>query len=287
MKQFSYKIQNLREAEKKIEISDLPMIQLLRRELGKIGDWEPNPEPILSSKEFRDYWQYHVEQIALFKEDSKTKKRTYRNMEYASIGIMDKNDVIQEAYLCFMHAWYNVDWKKINEVSDDQDREKMLWGFLKNSTVLRLSRHLRENKDGMKITDHSIFEKQKGTKIKGITSLFSRLDKVLFDHEASMSLTKYENDLIGDILEEVMDDVLDKKPDGTPKKGGIEKFVLMNFLGIDGHMTYKEMANYFGVSEKSLRNVKNRALTKLRSDESKRRIATFIQQYKIDTNADI
>ena len=287
MKQFSYKVQNLREADKKIDISDLPMIQLLRRELGKVGDWEPNPEPILSSKEFRDYWQYHVEQIALFKEDSKTKKRTYRNMEYASIGIMDKNDVIQEAYLCFMHAWYNVDWKKINEVSDDQDKEKMLWGFLKNSTVLRLSRHLRENKDGMKITDHSIFEKQKGTKIKGITSLFSRLDKVLFDHEASMSLTKYENELIGDILEEVMDDVLDLNSKGEKKGGGIEKFVLMNVLGIDGAMTYSELESYLNVSKSALMSVKKRALKKMRSPEAKLKISEFIKSYKIDTTADI
>ena len=281
MKKYSIKIKQLNIKDNEKEISDIPMIELLT----KLG--VEDPKPIMSSKEFSEYWYKHVSQMAMFKKyDANSRK--WRDTSYSSIGIMDLNDILQEASLCFLEAWKNVDWDKINEV-DVVDRDKALWGFLKSSTTLRLSTHIRGNKDGMRITDHGLFKSkesvEKNKNVKAITSLFARLDNVLLDHEAEMAVTKHENDLIGTMLEDIMDEVLDKKSNGGQKEGGIEKFVLMNIMGIDGHMTYDELSDYFNVSKQSLMSVKKRALKKMRTPEVMSKISEFMEEYKLNTGS--
>lgn len=284
MKQYSYKIQKLREEDQKKNISDLPMIQLLRRELGKVGDWEPNPSLIMSSEEFEKYWRVYIDNIALFKETNDGKKK-YRTQDYAAIGILDKNDLIQEAYTTFLEVYSKIDWEKVSEVHEEE-RAPFIWAWIKKTMKNRLMDNLRNQKDGIKVPHREVFN-EKGKKIHNITGLFHMLDKMYMYKEDDLGLPRYETELIGFILEEVMDDSLDLNTKGEKKKSGIEKFVLMNIMGIDGAMTYNELSDYFGVSKQSLMSVKKRALKKLREPSVKRKISEYIKGYKIQTNADL
>ena len=282
MKQYSRSTKAQNTLDNQTEVSDIPMVELLK----KLG--VEDPQPIMSSKEFSEYWFKHVRQMATFKKYDKS-TRKFRDTSYASIGVMDANDILQEASYAFMKAWSNIDWKKINK-ANPEDRDKVLWGYLKGTTMLNMNIQIRNNKDGMRITQHGLFaskeSQDKNKNVKAITSLFFNVDQVFKNAEDDMGASKYETDLIGGLLEELMDEVLDKKSSGEPKDGGIEKFVLMNVMGIDGHMTYDELSNHFGVSKQSLMSVKKRALKKLREPKVMLRISEFMNEYGIETNSD-
>ena len=51
-------------------------------------------------------------------------------------------------------------------------------------------------------------------------------------------------------------------------------------------MTYKELSDYHKVGQSTIRSVKERAIKRLQSEESKVKIADFLHEYRINTKAD-
>ena len=243
-------------------------------------------DSIMDSKTFAEEWEPYIRDIALTKEAKG--KKYYRSQEYASIGIMDRNDIIQEAYLAFINAYNQVDWGKI-EKADNSEAE--LWSYLKKRTILDTNIAIRNNKDGMRITQYGIFqskEAQDNDNVKAITSLFSQLEVVFFRNQEDTAVTKYETDLLGYFLESHMDDYLDFNFKGERNPKGIERIVMSSYYGIDNiRMTAKEIAETFKVSESTIKNVVKRAQKKLRCDESRELISEFCKEYSINTQADI
>ena len=60
-------------------------------------------DSIMDSKTFADEWEPYIRDISLTKETKKSK--FFRPQDYASIGVLDRNDLIQEGYLAFMKAY--------------------------------------------------------------------------------------------------------------------------------------------------------------------------------------
>ena len=268
MKQYSHKTRKLNE--------------LSMKNGSKIYD----VDALMSSKEFAEVWEPYVSNIGLTKESNG--KRHYRSQEYASIGIMDRNDLIQEAYTCFLEAYANVDWKAIEKSSNP---EAALWSYLKKRTVFRVQSSIWGNKDGMRLTDYAIkkAKKEENTdNMKVITSLFSQLDKVFFRNQEDTAVTKWETDLLGYFLESKMDDYLDIKADGSRNYMGIEREVISRFYGIDTPTeTLKEIGESYEKDASTMRKVKQRALDKLKNDDLKRDLTEFCNEYHIHTQADI
>ena len=243
-------------------------------------------DSIMDSVEFAKTWEPYIRDIALTKEANG--KKYYRSQEYASIGVMDRNDLIQEAYACFFHVYNNVDWKRI-EKSNNPEAE--LWSYLKKGTVNKLQQELYKVKDGMRITEYAIRKAKDENNIDNmnmITSLFSQLEVVFFKNQEDTALTKYQTDLLGYFLESHMDDFLDLKFNGKRNANGIERELIMQFYGIDNiRKTRKELAEQYKISESTIGVVIKRAITKLKSDESKEIISEFCREYSIETQADI
>ena len=255
------------------------MAMLKTRENGKVED------SIMSSDVFAKEWEGYVRDIALTKEANG--KKYYRSQEYASIGVMDRNDLIQEAYAAFLHAYSQVDWKRI-EKSNNPEAE--LWSYLKKRTVLDTNMAIRNNKDGMRITQYGLFQSKEAqeSNVKMITSLFNHLELAFANNVEEVAVTKYETDLLGYFLESHMDDFLDLNFKGERNKKGIERELVMQFYGIDNvRKTYKELADQYKISESTIGVVIKRAISKLKSDESKALISEFCKEYFIETQADV
>ena len=242
-------------------------------------------DSIMSSDVFAKEWEPYIRDIALTKEANG--KKYYRSQEYASIGVMDRNDLIQEAYLAFLNAYSQVDWKRI-EKSNNPEAE--LWAYLKKRTVLDTNMAIRNNKDGMRITQYGLFQSKEAqdTNVKMITSLFNHLELAFANNVEEVAVTKYETDLLGYFLESHMDDFLDLNFKGERNRTGIERIVMLSYYGIDNvRKTAKEIAETFKVSESTIKNVVKRAQKKLRCDESREIISNFCKEYFINTQADI
>ena len=250
----------------------------------KLIKFKDQDDVLMTSEEFLSKYRVFIDDIALFKEIEGRKR--FRSQEYASIGIMDRNDLIQEAYLAFFDTYSTVNWKKINNSTNP---EASLWSFLKKSTILRLQRGIYEKKDGIRITERAISNAVKEGTIKdmnGITTLFNKLDHIFFRNQEDTALTKYETDLLGYFLDVHLDEFLDLNFKGDRNWNGIERYLVKSFYGMEEvRKSGKELAEEFKISQSTIRSLIQRALNKLRSKESMELISNFCREYFISTNS--
>ena len=268
MKKYSYKIRKMREAD----------IKTVR--------FKDSDDAIISSEEFIEVFKGYVEDIALFK---KSNGRKYpRATQYAAIGIMDQNDLIQEAYLAFLEFYskYKTHESEGNFDHDEGEKGAAAWSYIKKSMIFRLERQLRDKKDSVRIPERQMLQ-TKSVNTNLLTKLFSQLDKVFFKNQEDVALTAWETDLVGAFLEVHMDELLDLTRGGNRNFQGIEREVIKRLFGLDGvKLTYQELSDAYKVAPSTLRKVKERAIKKLQEEESKRIIADFLHEYRIKTQAD-
>ena len=257
MKRFSYNIRKLRETD------------------NKIIKFKEEMDVLITSDKFINEFKGYIEDIALYKT---VKGRKYRrSTDYAAIGIMTVNDLIQEAYLAFLEAYSKVDFTK-----DGGE----IWSYLKKTTILNLEIQLRGKKDGIRITQYEMF-KDGSVNTNVLTGIFGKLEEMFSKNAEEVSLTKWESDLTCSFLDMHFDEYLDLKKNGKRNLKGIERFVMRNFYGLDGpRMSSKEIGSQFGISESTVGVIKKRAINKLKDEESKLRIANFLHEYRIVTKAD-
>ena len=250
-------------------------------------------DSIMDSKTFAEEWEPFIRDLGLTKDANG--KKYYRSQEYASIGVLDRNDLIQEAYTCFLEAWSKIDWNKVDSLPE-AERQPFLWGWIKKTVSRRIQDNILALKDGMRIPHRELYydsykdrkQTREGGNLHNITSLFSQLEVVFFRNQEDTAVTKYETDLLGYFLESHMDDYLDFNFKGERNPKGIERMVMSSYYGIDNiRMTAKEIAETFKVSESTIKNVVKRAQKKLRCDESRELISEFCKEYSINTQADI
>ena len=271
MKKYSYSVRRFREANKKMKFKD-------------------EMDALITSNEFIEKFQGYVEDIALFK--TVKGRKFMRSTEYAAIGIMDQNDLVQEAYLAFLMAYQNIDWSKVEE-THESERGAMVWSFLKKSTILKFEENVRASKDGVKVPKREMFfykdspNKTGNASYNLVTKLFSQMEKVFFRNQEDVALTSWETDLTGAFLEVHMDEYLDLTRGGNRNFKGVEREVIKRLFGIDGvKLTYKELSERYKINDVTLRKVRQRAIKKLQDEESKEKIADFLHEYRIKTQAD-
>lgn len=268
MKKYSFNTRKLRELD------------------NKIIRFKEDVDVFITSEEFITKFRVYVEDIARFK--TVKGRKFLRPTDYSSIGIMDINDIYQEAYLAFLKAYSIVDWKRIDE-SENPGAE--LWAYLKKSTILGMEVAIRNNKDGMRITHWGVTQsklaKSTNINVQAITSLFHVLDKMWMQNEDDLGLTKYVTDLAGAFLEVHMDEHLDLTRNGNRDLKKSERAILKALYGIDQpKSTYAELSEYYGIPQPTIRQIKKRAVKRLQSEESKEKIANFLHEYRINTQAD-
>ena len=251
-------------------------VRKLRDEDNKIVKFHEQADVLITSEEFITNFRGYVEDFARFK--TVNGRKYLRSTEYAAIGIMDINDLYQESYLAFFEAY-----SRYKDRAHDFDSGGEIWSFLKKTTILNFEKSLRAKKDGVRTPERVYF----GGAENLVTKLFSQLEKVFFKNQEDVALTKWETELTGMFLEVHMDEHLDLTRNGNRDLKKNERAIIKALYGIDQpRKTYAEVSEYYGVGQSTVRKVKERAVKRLQTEESKREISNFLHEYRINTQAD-
>lgn len=167
MKRYSFKTRELREAD------------------NEIVRFNEEIDVLITSEEFNNAFRGYIEDIARFKKAGG--RKFMRPTDYPAVGIMDMNDLYQEAYLAFFEAY-----KNYKESVDNFEDGAAIWSYLKKSTILNFEKSIRANKDGVRVPERVYFDGSKEIKnnLDLITSLFGHLERVFSNNAVEVATTK-------------------------------------------------------------------------------------------------
>lgn len=184
--------------------------------------------------------------------------------DYSAIGVMNINDLNQEAFLALLTAWKNIDWAYINKLESKLDRNKTVNKFLSISIKGIIGDRIKENIDGS------------GRPIKGV---WNNKDKKRhtngFGFISVLFPQWFDNDVISILDNETYDYDYDKL--GEYLEGWLKKYIpkyhnmMKMFYGLDDVYSkpkkIADIARYYGGSMESIKKQKQRLLTRLRSND--------------------
>lgn len=184
--------------------------------------------------------------------------------DYSAIGVMNINDLNQEAFLALLTAWKNIDWAYINKLESKLDRNKTVSKFLSISIKGIIGDRIKENIDGS------------GRPIKGV---WNNKDKKRhtngFGFISVLFPQWFDNDVISILDNETYDYDYDKL--GEYLEGWLKKYIpkyhnmMKMFYGLDDVYSkpkkIADIARYYGGNMESIKKQKQRLLTRLRSND--------------------
>ena len=164
--------------------------------------------------------------------------------EYARVGIMDLNDLIQECYVAFIGGWEDLDWEWI-EGLDTEDREAAIWGYLKRRIISKVKREINNKRKGIRIPEYLLDQESSAQVYEVLFPDFFKDEFQKAAAESAISMWDIEQLAIG--LEVLMNETLNFK----------ERDILNRFYGIDQEresqakiaIFYKTSASYIGVTK--------------------------------------
>jgi len=184
--------------------------------------------------------------------------------DYSAIGVMNINDLNQEAYLALLTAWSNVDWTYINKLESKLDKNKTVSKFLSISIKGIVGDRIKENVDGS------------GRPIKGI---WNNKDKKRYTNGFGFISVLFPQWFDSDVIAIVESDVYNYEHDklGEYLIGWLKKYIpkysgmMQMFYGLDDIYSkpkkIADIAKYYSGNIESIKKQKQRLLKRLRSNE--------------------
>jgi len=184
--------------------------------------------------------------------------------EYAAIGIMNINDLTQEAFYALLRSWRKIKWDYIKTLDTQEDKDKAISKFLSISIKGLLSDQIKMNLDGS------------GKPIKGI---WNNEDKKRYSSGFGFISVLFPQWFDTDVLSILEDEVYDYDYEklGDYLDGWLEKYVpkyhlmFKMFYGLDDIYSkpkkISEIARFFGARAQTIRKQKQRLLYKLKTNE--------------------
>ena len=176
-----------------------------------------------------------------------------------AIGILNKEDAIQECYWALCVAWGRVDWDEVNKASNPRGK---VWSYIKKNIKLDARHKLHENKDGMRIPRDARWKLNETKDVYDFLSMlypnswFAEVDGKM----GFMDKTPERWDRLQ--LREALFDCMDKYLTDR------ETEILCMRYGIGGDkLSSKETAKKLETSVNSIDKTKFKALEKLRNPE--------------------
>ncbi len=203
--------------------------------------------------------------------------------DYKVIGIMNINDLMQEGFLALLKSWKNIDWKYINKLELQIDRNKAVSKYLKISIKGLVSDAIKNNVDGSKKPIKGVWnnkDKKRHTTGFGFVS-------VLFPHW-------FDSDVLAFVENEIYDYECEKL--GDYLEGWLLKYLpkyhlmMKMFYGIDDIYSkpkkMSEIALFYGTHVENVKKQKQRLLLKLKANkDALKELAFFIATNGIKTSS--
>lgn len=184
--------------------------------------------------------------------------------EYSSIGIMNINDLIQEASCALVKSWKNINWEYINSIEDPLDRKKSVTNYLKKSIKGIVKDEIKKNMDGTKKPIKGVWDNETKTRRTDMFGFLSILFPNWFDNNV---LTLIEDEVYDYDYEQLGQYIETWLAKHVPKHATM----LLMLFGIDDvyskPKTIAEIANKFMMKPEAVRKQKERLIKKLKSNE--------------------
>lgn len=184
--------------------------------------------------------------------------------EYSSIGIMNINDLIQEASYALVKSWKNINWEYINSIEDPLDRKKSVTNYLKKSIKGIVKDEIKKNMDGTKKPIKGVWDNETKTRRTDMFGFLSILFPNWFDNNV---LTLIEDEVYDYDYEQLGQYIETWLAKHVPKHATM----LLMLFGIDDVYSkpkaIAEIANKFMMKPEAVRKQKERLIKKLKSNE--------------------
>jgi RNA polymerase sigma factor (sigma-70 family) len=184
--------------------------------------------------------------------------------EYSSIGVMNTNDLIQEASYALVKSWKNINWEYINSIEDPLDRKKSVTNYLKKSIKGLVKDEIKKNMDGTKKPIKGIWDNETKTRRTDVFGFLSILFPNWFDNNV---LTLIEDEVYDYDYEQLGQYIETWLAKHVPKHATM----LLMLFGIDDVYSkpkaIAEIANKFMMKPEAVRKQKERLIKKLKSNE--------------------
>ena len=205
--------------------------------------------------------------------------------EYSSIGVMNTNDLIQEASYALVKSWRNIKWDYINSIEDPLDRKKSVTNYLKKSIRGLVKDEIKKNLDGTKKPIKGIWDNETKTRRTDVFGFLSILFPNWFDNNVLTLIEDevydYDYEQLGNYIEVWLSDHIPKYKD----------MILMLF-GIDDvyskPKTITEIAIKFSMKPEAVRKQKERLIKKLKhNDQALNELAYFVVTNGIKSSSQV
>lgn len=179
------------------------------------------------------------------------------------IGVLDFNDVLQNAFLGLLEGWKNIDWDKVENADN---RDKTIANFLSARIIGSIKRENFKTAVGVKIPEREItktIKEEVAERIFGNWMFNFKLD----DHSPGTMLRYI--DLIEDREEPYRTHMLNAKLSGMLHRLPAKQRKILDWsfgLNLDNKMSIRDIADELNMSEIGVKKAKARALDKLRDD---------------------
>jgi RNA polymerase sigma factor (sigma-70 family) len=184
--------------------------------------------------------------------------------EYASIGVSNINDLIQESFLALLISWRNIKWDLINKIEDDIDRKKAVTNYLKKSIIGLVRDEIKKNVDGTKKPIKGIWDNKTKTRRNDVFGFLTVLFPHWFDTNVLTTIEDEIYDYDYEKLAEYFDQWFERH---LPKY----KDMMLMLYGIDDvyskAKSISEIAVKFNMKPDAVKKQKQRLLKKIKNNE--------------------
>ena len=194
------------------------------------------------------------------------------NREYASIGILDINDLISAGNIGLLEAWNNIDWEKITE-SDCP--EAKLWSFIKIRIKGEIRREIDKYSSFINLPINKQEQQRKLSQYDDASKVFVTLFPNFFDTafpDYAEEMRPWDQERLGDLLDDIFFNYIREHE---------HREILKLSFGIDTiddkPMSLKDIALKFDTTPNYINQVKRRSIKKLRNDDVQKIIENFYE----------
>jgi hypothetical protein len=202
---------------------------------------------------------------------------------YSSIGVMNLNDLIQEANYALIKSYNSINWDYINTLETELDKRKATSKYLSKSIGGMLRDEVNKNVDGMKKPIKGIWNNKDKKRVKNGFDYLSILFPQWFDTSTLNMVDEEVYDFDYEKLGEYFDDWLIRH---------LPKYHLMvkMFFGLDDIFSkpkkISEIAAFFGMPMEACKKQKQRLIKKLKQNsDALDELAYFVATNGIKTNS--
>ena len=183
--------------------------------------------------------------------------------EYAAIGTLDINDLIQMGNLHMVQAVKALDWSIIDGAVNEE-KPAIIWSYVKNRIKKGIRKEIDYNKDPMRSHRMDGSKRSNAPIDNFLTQLFPDFFEGNYEHIIDViDTSSWDIEQLSIGLEIAMDEVLTFK----------EKDILKSFYGVDSDReSIRSLAHRYQMSEIGIRKGKDRSILKLQENKETREI---------------